>query len=140
MEPLDLLGTVVLSLSVVILLVLGLPLVRGINTKKNLMRHGMLATSALVAQTILLLIMLPSFARNFSHILTLPPVYAFNSWLHFTLGSAAIISGFIYAGLWLTYYSSGLKCTRAKKFMLPTLIIWAAAIATGGLIHVLQMF
>ncbi len=142
MEPLDPLGSVVLALSVIIwfLLVLGLPLVRGINTKKNLKRHGVLATAALALQTVFLVIMVPVFATHFNSILALPPLFAVNSWLHFILGSAAIASGFVYSVLWLILYNSGMRCARAKKYMLPTLIVWASAIVTGALIHLLQMF
>ncbi len=141
--PLDPLGTILLTFSVVLLflLVLGLPLVRGINTKKNLKRHGMLATSALVVQTVfVLVVMVPSFANNFAHILALSPFYAVDTWLHVALGSAAIVSGFAYTGMWLAFYSSGLRCIRAKKYMMPTLVIWAVTIVTGALIHLLQMF
>jgi hypothetical protein len=120
---------------------LGLPLVKGINTKKNLQRHGILAASALALQTSLFLVeMFPSFTVNFGAILALPPIYAVNVWLHITVGSVAFISSFIYLGLWLAFSTSQMRCIRAKKFMLPTLIIWAIAIVTGGLIHLLQIF
>ena len=143
MPPLDLPGTLILIFSVIILflLVVGLPLVKGINTKKNLQRHGILAASALALQTSLFLVeMFPSFTINFGAILALPPIYAVNVWLHITVGSVAFISSFIYLGLWLAFSTSQMRCIRAKKFMLPTLIIWAIAIVTGGLIHLLQIF
>lgn len=143
MLPLDLPGTLFVIFSVVILflLILGLPLVRGINTKKNLQRHGILATSALALQIVLFLVeMFPSFAVNLGAILALPPMYAVNVWLHITVGSAAFFSGFVYAGIWLASSSSQIRCVRLRKFMLPTLIVWAFAVVTGGLIHFLQMF
>ena len=143
MPPLDLPGTLIVIFSVVILfmLILGLPLVKGINTKKNLKRHGILAASALALQTGFFLVeMFPSFTFNFGAILALQPIYAVNAWLHITVGSAAFISSFIYLGLWLIYSTSQMRCIRAKKFMMPTLVVWALAIVTGGLIHFLQMF
>lgn len=82
MMPLDPLGTIILTLSVVVLflLVLGLPLVKGINTKKNLKRHGILATFALALQIVFtLVVMLPSFTDNFEAILALSPIYAVNT-------------------------------------------------------------
>ena len=118
MMPLDPLGTIILTLPVVVLflLVLGLPLVRGINTKKNLKRHVILATFALALQTVfVLVIMVPSFANNFVHILALSSFYAVNTRFHVILGSIAIVSGFAYTGLWLAYFSSGMRCARAKK-------------------------
>ncbi|HLN89328.1 MAG TPA: hypothetical protein VK253_04615 [Candidatus Binatia bacterium] len=143
MPPLDFLGTLILTFSVVILflMILGLPLVRGINNRKNLQRHGILAASALVMQTGLFVVeMFPALAINFGSILDLKPVYAINVWLHFTAGSVAFISGFAYAGLWLASYTSQMRCVRLRKYMMPTLILWALAIVTGGLIHFLQMF
>lgn len=143
MMPLDPLGTIILTLSVVVLflLVLGLPLVRGINNKKNLIRHGVLATFALALQLVMIVvIMVPSFVNNFGGILALSPLYAVNTWLHFILGAVGIVSGFAYSALWLVYSSSKLRCIRAKKYMMPTLIVWTVAIITGALIHLLQMF
>ncbi|MCL5949866.1 MAG: hypothetical protein M1490_05255 [Candidatus Bathyarchaeota archaeon] len=140
MEPLDPLGTIIQSAAVALLflLVLGLPLVRGINTKKNLKRHGILATVGLILQIVLILVtMVPAFPEISGKILTLQPMYAFNTWLHIIAGSAAITSGIVYSGMWLAASSSAMGCTRAKKFMMPTLIVWIAAIITGALIHFL---
>ena len=141
MEPLDHSRHFILALSVVIffLLVLGLPLIRGMNTKKNLIRHGILATTGLALQTVFVLVaMIPVLPEISTKILTLEPTYAFNTWLHIFAGSAAIVSGIVYSGLWLAAYSE-IRCIRAKKFMLPTLIVWIAAIISGALIHFLQM-
>lgn len=142
MEPLDPLGTIILTLSVVVLflLVLGLPLIRGTSTKKNLKRHGILATVGLTLQIVFILVtMVPVFPEISGKILTLQPMYAFNTWLHIIAGSTAIISGIVYSGMWLAVSSSGMSCARAKKFMMPTLIVWIVAIITGAFIHFLQM-
>jgi len=77
MQPLNSLDTIILALSVVILflLVLGLPLVRGINTKKNLKRHGILPTVGLTLQTVFILgAMVPALPDISGKILTLQPM------------------------------------------------------------------
>ncbi len=133
--------TLTLSVTILFLLVLGLPLVRGINNKKNLIRHGYLTIVALVAQTILVfVVMLPSTFRSPSAIIALPPLYSFNTWSHFVLGAVAESSGLWFVLLWLFYSVSKMRCVTAKKFMTPSLIVWIFAILTGSLIHVLQMF
>ena len=83
--------------------------------------------------------MVPALIEHFGEIVTMQPTFAFNIWLHVVLGSAAFISGLVYAALWLTFYSSGMRCARAKKYMMPTLIIWIIAIINGALIFLLEM-
>jgi hypothetical protein len=141
--PLDLMGNITLSLSVtcLFLLVLGLPLVSGINSKKNLVRHGYLAIVALVLQTILVFdVMVPSFLENIEAITSLSPVGALNTWLHFGVGVIAEVFGFWFIGLWLVFTVSRMRCITAKKYMTPTLVGWIIAVITGALIHLLQIF
>jgi hypothetical protein len=143
MASLDLAGNIVLTFSVtcLFLLVMGLPLVRGLRNKKNLMRHGYLTIIALIIQTIMVVwVMVPSFIANISPILTLNPLYSLDTWLHVALGVFAEISGFSYVVLWLAFTTSKMQCVRAKKCMMPTFIVWVIAIVTGALIHLLQMF
>ena len=140
---LDLMGNITLSASVAILflLVLGLPLIRGANSKQNLIRHGYLTIVALIMQTILVfVVMVPSVLRSTDSILTLQPAYAVNTWVHFGLGVVAEVLGFWFIGLWLLLSRSTMRCATAKRYMMPTLVIWIIAILTGALIHVLQMF
>ncbi len=141
--PLDLNGNITLSLSIIILfmLVLGLPLVRGINNKRNLMKHGYLTTVAMLLETILVfVVMVPSALSSSSAILSLSPAYAINTWLHFGLGIVAEVSGFWFIGLWVVFSRSNMRCVTARKYMMPALIIWIIAIITGALIHLLEMF
>ena len=141
-EPLDPLGTIVFALSLVslLLLILALPSVRGIKGKKNLKQHGILTITALTLQTILVFTpMIPSTIDNFDDILNLQPLFMVNTWLHIVLGFFALVSSFVYVGLWLLSWS-GMGCARAKKYMLPTFIIWIITISTGALTHFLQMF
>ena len=139
----DLSGNLTITFSVVsvFLLVLGLPLVRGLSNKKNLKRHGALTVVALVLEAVLIfVVMVPSFIQNFSAITALPIGFAINTWLHIASGASAFISGLVYIALWLAYYNSGLRCAKAKKYMTPTLIVWIIAIVSGAAIFLLQMF
>ena len=141
MQPLDPLGTMVFGLSLIILLllILSLPSIRS-KTKKNPKQHGILTVTALILQTIFVFYpMISSTIENFGKILSLKPLFMVNTWLHIILGLFALISSFVYFGLWLASWS-GMGCARAKIYMMPTLIIWIVAISTGALIHFLQMF
>jgi hypothetical protein len=119
---------------------LGLPLVKGINTKKNLTRHGIMTIVALTLQAILIfVIMVPSFVNHFGEIVLLQKMFSFNIWLHVILELLSFISGLTYVALWLAFYSSGMICAKTKKYMMPTLIIWIIAVVNGALIFLLQM-
>jgi hypothetical protein len=141
--PLDLMGNITLTLSTIIIfmLVLGLPLIKGINSKQNIERHGYLTIVALVLQTVVVfVVMIPSVLRSTVAILSLSPPYTVNTWFHFGLGFAAEVSGFSFIGLWVVFSRSKMQCAKAKKYMMPALIIWIIAVVTGALIHLLQMF
>ena len=139
---LDPIGNISLVLQIVILflLILGLPFAKGLNTKKNLAIHGYLTIAALVLHTILILIvMIPSFRNGFGEIGELSAISSFTVWSHVVLGTAAEISGIILVGAWLSNPISKMGCTRMKRWMLPTFIIWAVAIVNGALVHILQL-
>ena len=67
MVPLDLVGNVSLVLQVVILflLILGLPFVKGLGVKKNLLKHGYLTILALITHSVLIfIVMIPVFSSS----------------------------------------------------------------------------
>ncbi len=140
---LDLSGNISLSLSVasLFLLVLGLPLVRDLKSMRNLIRHGYLTIVALLLETILVfVVMVPSLLGNLSAVLELPFASAFDTWLHVALGVFAEASGFAYVVLWLAYSRSRMMCLRAKKWMMPTFMVWLVALVTGAIIHLVQFY
>ena len=143
MEPLDPIGSIVLMLSIIamFLLVLGLPLVKGVNSRKNLKWHGILTIIALALQTVLIIVvMVPPLIDDFDKIVSLPAMFSMNTLLHAALGSFAFVSGFVYVAQWLVFWSSGMRCARAKKYMMPTFIVWIIAVISGALIYLLGMF
>jgi hypothetical protein len=140
--PLDPVGNISLVLQVVILflLILGLPFVKGIGAKKNLMLHGYLTMLALVLHTILIfVVMIPSFSSGFGELGELSFLNSFNVWSHAILGTAAEILGFIVVGFWFSKPLSNMACARVKKVMLPLFIIWTISLINGALIHILGM-
>jgi len=92
--------TLTFSVVSVFLLVLGLPLVKNLNTRKNLERQGALTIITLVLQTILVfVVMIPSFMNKLDAIMALSLIPSFNMWLHVGLGTFSLFSGFAYVGL-----------------------------------------
>jgi len=139
---LDPVGNVSLILQVVILflLILGLPLVRGANTKKNLIWHGYLTVIALVLHTALIfIVMVPSFSKGFGELGGLSFLDSLTIWSHEVLGTAAEILAIILIVPWLYKGPSRMTCARMKKWMMPTFIIWIVSVVNGTLIHVLGM-
>jgi hypothetical protein len=84
-----------ISISLIWLQVVGLPLVKGMNTKKNLIRHGYLTAFVVVLQTVIVLLgMVPPINGNiFSVLAGLPMMFSLNIWLHVILGVIAIAAG-----------------------------------------------
>jgi hypothetical protein len=139
---LDPVGNISLILQVVILflLILGLPFVRGANTKKNLMLHGYLTLVALALHTILIfLVMVPSFSKGFGELGGLSVLNSVTVWSHAVLGTAAEVLAIILIVPWLYKHPSRMACTTMRKWMMPTFIIWVIAIVNGTLIHILGM-
>jgi hypothetical protein len=139
---LDLVGDVSLVLQIVILfqLILGLPLVRGINNKKNLARHGYLTIAALMLHTILILIvMVPSFIGSLGEIGELSAIWSFTVWSHAVLGTTAEVLGIILVCAWLSKPTSRMNCAKVRRWMTPTFIIWATSIINGAIVHILGL-
>ena len=96
--PLDPIGNISLVFQVVILflLILGLPFVKGQNSKKNFKLHGYLTVAALVLHTFLILIvMIPSFASGFDEFGELVLFNSITVWSHVVLGTIAEILGVV---------------------------------------------
>ncbi len=142
LEALDPVGNVSLSIQVAILflLVLGLPFVRGQNSKKNLMWHGYSTVLALLLHTsLILLIMIPVFTGGFEEIGGLSLFNSFTVLSPAILGTLAWVLGIVLVVSWLRQNPSKMACAGWKKWMMPTFIIWTISIINGTLIHILGM-
>ncbi len=139
---LDPIGNISLVLQIVILflLILGLPFVKGIGTKKNFIRHGYLTVLALVLHTVLIvLVMLPTFSNGFGDIGGLSLFDSVTVWSHAILGTLAEVAGIVIIGFWFSKPLKNMACFKTKKLMLPVFIIWIISIINGTLIHILAM-
>jgi len=140
--PIDPLGNVVLSVQIVILflLILGLPFVRGRDSRKNVMRHGYLTGLALVLHTVMIfIIMVPSLGTNLRAVSELSFLESINVWSHAVLGTVAEVSGIILVALWITESPSKMTCARRKAWMMPIFVVWVISLVNGALIHILGL-
>ena len=107
--------SLILQIVIFFMLILGLPLTKGVANTKNLIRHGYLTITALVIHTILVItvmIYLP-----IEGLVTLTDLPLFNSIFvvsHIILGTAALVLGFTIAGFWVSK-ALGNVCLRAKR-------------------------
>ena len=139
---LDPVGNVSLALQVAILflLILGLPFVRGSNTKKNLMRHGYLTAFAVILHTVLIfVVMVPTFVSGVAGLGATGLLDILNVWSHVILGTVAEVLGVILVAVWLRYGPSRMMCARLKKWMVPTFVIWVISLVGGSIVHILGM-
>ena len=133
-------ASLVLQVAVFFLLILGLPFVKGIGTKKNFMIHGYLTVFALILHFIgTFIVMIPSFGSGFAGLSELSFLSSFIFWLHVILGTVAPILGFIVVGFWVSKPLSNMACLKMKKMMMPLLIIWAISLVFGALVHILEI-
>ena len=133
-------ASLVLQVVIFFLLVLGLPFVTGIGTKKNFIVHGRLTFLALTLHIALIFYaMVPSLGGGFEGFAGFSFSAALIFWSHVVLGTVAIVLGFTVIGFWVYKPLSNMECLRVKKVMLPVLIIWAISLANGALVHLLQI-
>ena len=143
---LDPVGNVSLIFNIVVLflLILGLPLIRGgnkgVDAKKNFIRHGYLTLIALLLETVLIfVVMVPSLLKGSGELGELSIFDSTNIWSHVVLGIVAEAAGFAVVGLWLYSRPSKMRCGKMIKWMVTIVVIWIIVVATGTLIHVLGM-
>ncbi len=139
MVPLDPIGNIslILQVTILFLLILGLPFVRGKDGKKNLMRHGYSTIAALILHSILiLLVMIPVFSNGIPELSDLSIFSSITVYSHIILGSLAEILGLIIVIFWFGKPLVNMACLKFKKIMLPLFIIWIIALINGSIIHV----
>jgi len=108
-----------------LLLILGLPFVKGIGNKKNFAIHGYLTILALVLHIFLIfVIMIPSVGGGFRILVGLPVFYAFLFWVHVAFGTVAAVLGFVVIGFWVSRPLSKMGCMRIRKAMIPLFLIY----------------
>ena len=122
-EALDPVGNIslILQVTILFLLVLGLPFVKGLGSKKNFLRHGYLTALAVALHTILIfVVMVPALLGELSEIPEIGLLDVVNVWSHVILGTIAEALGVLLVVAWLRKPPSAMACSRWKKWMLPT--------------------
>ena len=133
-------GSISLALQVAILflLIIGLPFVKGKDSKNNAKRHGYSTLAAIVLHTVLIFgVMVPSFGSNLEEIAGFSLVEAFTVWSHVVLGALAEVLAVGLVASWLLKSPSKMTCYRTKAWMTPIFIIWAISLVNGALLHIL---
>jgi hypothetical protein len=136
-------GNISLVVQVIILfmLILGLPLARGEENKKNLTRHGYLTLSALIIHTAIVFAVMVFLALDDLLAITNLPLLSLVAVLsHITLGIVALVLGYIVVGFWLSKPIGNMNCYKARKIMLPLLVTWTVSLIIGAIIHFFEMF
>lgn len=132
--------SLIIQVAILFLLVVGLPLVKGLKSKKNFMIHGYLTTVAVAFHTVLIFVaMIPTLAEGMGEISELSLLNAVNLWLHVVLGTVAEVLGVLLVVSWLRKSPSQMACGRWRRWMLPTFVIWAVSLVGGALVHLLGM-
>jgi hypothetical protein len=132
---------IIIQIVIVFMLVLGLPLAKGAQNRKNLIRHGYLTIFALVLHTVMVIIVMVLLAMDgFMAITDLPIPSLLGVVSHMIVGAVALGLGYAVIGFWLSKPLGNMNCYRAKKLMLPTLITWIVSLILGIIIHFFEIF
>ncbi len=83
--------------------------------------------------------MIPTFTEGYGELGGLSLFNSVTVWSHAVLGTTAEVLGIVLLVAWLHQPPSKLACSRWKKWMMPTFIIWIISIINGALVHILGM-
>ncbi len=134
--------SLILQIVIFFTLILGLPLTREApKNAKNFLRHGYLTTFALALHTVLVIVVMIFLALDgYSEIFSLPTLSLFVDLGHIFLGFAALVLGWAVVAFWFTKPLKALGCYRAKKLMLPLIVVWAISLIMGAVVHLFDLF
>jgi hypothetical protein len=139
---LDFQGNLVSFVQVValLLLIVGVYPYRIRTKNRNLIMHGFLSILALALNLVtVVFVMIPVFSSSINLINGLPLLQSTIIWFHVVSGLAAIISGFVIVGSWITHPLAELGCSKTWRLMIPTFLIWALALVLGLTIHIFNI-
>jgi hypothetical protein len=136
---LDPVGIAVIAAQIVAIL---LPVIGVLTEEKrentmNLIKHGFFSTGALLANVVLIFVfMIPVFSKIAGNALGASFFQFPIMWLHAITGIATVILSVAVIVAWARQPLADLGCAKTWKLMLPTIIIWAIALALGVFVHV----
>jgi hypothetical protein len=133
--------SLMLQVTILFLLIIGLPSLRGRDSNRNASPHGYYTILALVLHTILtIMIMVPTFSNGIGELSNLPPLYLINVVSHAILGTIAEVMGLIIIFYWVLKSPKKMQCVKMRRWMMPLFIIWVISLINGALIHIVGMF
>jgi hypothetical protein len=132
-------STIIIVIQIVafLLLLIGVYPTKQREETKNLVKHGLFSTLAMVANLgTVFAVMLPVFLKivsgnSMGNIVQFPFM-----WTHAILGAVTLISSLIMIVSWVLMPLNELGCAKRWRLMKPTLAIWAASIALGAVMHI----
>jgi len=80
-------------------------------------------------------VMIPVFIAGIEALAQMNILQAAIVLLHASLGTAAIVLGFIMILSWITHPLGELGCAKTWRLMIPTFLVWAAVLVLGFIIH-----
>ncbi len=132
----------IIQIVIFFILILGLPLTKSAPKEtKNLVRHGYLTIFALILHTIIVIVAMILFSLDgYSELLSSPPLSLAATLTHIILGVAALVLGYVVVSFWISKPLNELRCYRAKKLMLPLIVIWGLSLVIGAIVHLVGFF
>lgn len=101
--------------------------------------HGGLMGIAMILHVIsLLAVMGPSFSQSFEHFITATSDFGVQTtWIHAVPGAIALILGIVLVGGWAMRPSNIMACSRRKRMMDITILLWLVSLIFGIAAYVL---
>jgi len=136
----DVWGNVIVffQVAIIFLLLLGLPIEKGVAAKmRNLKIHGYCTVMAVVLHTPLtFLVMVPAYYSELANMSSTSLFAASLVWCYVLVGFAVEVLSFWVVWVWLSRPLSDMACRRMKKVMLPLFIVWEISAFIGVLIQI----
>ena len=126
----------IVQVTALILLTIGVYPYRIRTKNRNLITHGFLSIVAIALNlTTIFWVMIPVFIAGIEALAQMNILQAAIVLLHASLGTAAIVLGFIMILSWITHPLGELGCAKTWRLMIPTFLVWAAVLVLGFIIH-----
>jgi len=129
-------GNVSLVLNIVALVLVAVGVVGCRGAKKALMRHGYLSILGFAIKLgTVFAVMMPALFVEMPELLEFSPLPLGLVVLKVVLGIGGDVMGFVCIVPWFLKPMERMNCSRVKRWMLPTFIVWTVSIILGIILH-----
>ena len=129
-------GNVSLILNIVALVLVTVGVVGRRGAKKALIRHGYLSILGFAIKLgTVFAVMMPALLIEMPELLSFSALPLGLVVLKVALGIAGDVMGFVCIVPWFLKPMEQMNCSRVKRWMLPTFIVWTVSIILGVVIH-----